>query len=71
MKKSVVVIEARRETCSKGDAARRTMSVSELINLLEQYDDDALVVFSHDNGYTYGGVHESDIEDFYINIDED
>ena len=71
MKKSVVVIEARREAYSKGSVARRTMSVLELINLLEHYDDDALVVFSHDNGYTYGGVHESDIEDCIVSIDED
>lgn len=71
MKKSVVVIEARREAYSKASAARRTMSVLELINLLEHYDDDALVVFSHDNGYTYGGVHESDIEDCYINTEGD
>jgi hypothetical protein len=71
MKKSVVVIEARREAYSKGEAARGTMSVLELINLLEHYDDDALVVFSHDNGYSYGGVNESDIKSCHINTEED
>ena len=38
------------------DAADYSMTVAELIRELEQYDEDEKVVFSNDNGYTYGYV---------------
>ena len=34
----------------------RTMTVGELREALEEFDDDAKVILSHDNGYTYGGI---------------
>ena len=33
-----------------------TMTVGELIDELNGWDSDLPVFFSHDNGYTYGGV---------------
>ena len=43
-------------------AAKRSMTVRELINELENYHDDEKVVFSNDNGYTYGFISPSFIE---------
>lgn len=40
-----------------------TMTVSELINELENYPSDAKVMFSNDNGYTYGYIYERTIEE--------
>ena len=37
-----------------------TMTVSHLIEVLEQFEPDALVYTSHDNGYTFGGINEWD-----------
>lgn len=70
MEKQVVKIEARREGYSI-DQIYRTMTVGELIAYLEQFDEDAPVYLSHDNGYTYGGITEGRIEEDYIGEDED
>ena len=53
-----VIIEANREGYGT-DQVRRTMTVRELIDYLEQFNEDAKVYLSHDNGYTYGGITES------------
>ncbi len=45
------------------DQVRRTMTVGELISFLEYYDKDSKVYLSFDNGYTYGGIEESEIEE--------
>lgn len=38
------------------DQIKRTMTVAELINYLDDFDDDMKVYLSFDNGYTYGGI---------------
>ena len=53
--KEVLKIEARREGYSF-DQVRRTMTVGELIEVLQNYDEDTPIYLSHDNGYTYGGI---------------
>ena len=50
------------------DQIRHTMTVKELREYLEQFDDDARLYVSHDNGYTYGGIGWSDFTD---DFDED
>lgn len=50
-----VIIEAAREGYSP-EQVRNTMTVKELIEILSDYDEDAKVYLSHDNGYTYGGI---------------
>lgn len=40
-----------------------TMTVRELIEMLEDMPEDLPVFLSHDNGYTYGSIHESDISE--------
>lgn len=69
---NALAIEARREGYSINQI-RRTMTVEELIDYLEQYDPETPVYFSNDRGYTYGGltydcfseVEDEDDEDDY------
>ena len=55
-------------TCYSPDQISSTMTVGELIEYLEQFDDATPVYLKHDGGYTYGGIHERNFEDDY---DED
>lgn len=64
-----LVINAMRESYGKDDL--RTMTVGELKDLLEDFDDDALVVLSHDSGYTYGGIRQDLIEEEYDDEEEE
>ena len=41
---------------------KRTMTVAELRDFLEDYDDETPVYLSFDNGYTYGGINEEKFE---------
>lgn len=63
-----VVIAANREGYSI-DQVSKTMTVGELIEMLEQYDEDTEVYLGHDrwsNGkfYTYGGINWNDFEEW-------
>ena len=49
-----LIILAQRESYGKDDL--RTMTVRELREALEEFNDDAEVILSHDSGYTYGGI---------------
>lgn len=53
---TIVKIETRRTAYSAEDAAERTLTVKDLKEMLDGFDDDSPVVFSNDNGYTYGEV---------------
>ena len=60
----VVLLESGRdgydfEQCETHEG--KTLTVGELIEILEGYDDDMPVFFSNDNGYTYGVITESRI----------
>ena len=41
----------------------RTFTVGELIEFLEQFDEELPVYLSNDNGYTYGSISESCMEE--------
>lgn len=43
----------------------RTMTVRELIEFLEQFDEDAEVYLRNDGGYTYGSIDERSFEENY------
>lgn len=57
-----VIIEAGKDGYSI-EQVSDTMTVAELIAYLEQYPDDAKIYLSHDNGYTYGGIHWDSFKD--------
>lgn len=48
-----------------------TLTVKELINVLNQYDDDLPVILSNDNGYTYGRITEEDFSEEECTMEED
>ena len=45
------------------DQIRHTMTVGQLMNWLEQFDEDTPVYLKHDRGYTYGGITEYKFEE--------
>ena len=63
-------IEVRRDAYSP-DEAWGTLTVSELIELLENYDGDMKVVLSNDNGYSYGAIIEQNIDVAYYESEEE
>lgn len=69
MEKLIVTLEATRTDYSAKEAARRTLTVGELIEYLEQYDESTPVVFSNDNGYTYGNLSAGTVGD--VEVEED
>ena len=48
-----------------------TLTVGELIEELEQYDDDMPIIFSNDNGYTYGEIDLNTVRRYTDYDDED
>lgn len=56
MKKEYITIETNRSDYSVSQCGL-TLTVSELISYLSQWDDDTPVYFSNDSGYTYGSIH--------------
>lgn len=56
------------------DQCGRTLTVGELIEILEEFDSDRPIYLRNDNGYTYGSITEQDIntaEDIDGEEDED
>lgn len=39
----------------------RTLTVGELIEILQEYDEDREIYLRNDNGYTYGSIKEYDL----------
>ena len=64
-----VIIEVNR-TGYATDQIDNTMTVSHLIEVLEQFESDALVYMSHDNGYIFGGINEWDFKEEELEDDE-
>ena len=54
-KKRAIFIDGRREAYCPNQCYN-TMSVGELKEFLEQFDDDDEVFLRNDNGYTYGSI---------------
>lgn len=53
------------------DQCGKTLTVKELIEILEAYDDDTPIYINNDNGYTFGSIMESDIDFIEEENDED
>lgn len=45
------------------DQVKKTMTVGELIEFLQDYDEETKVYLDFDNGYTYGGIDQYAIEE--------
>ena len=59
---SYIILETTRTGYSP-DQCYSTLTVKELIQELEQYDEDLKVYFSNDGGYTYGEITKSNIKE--------
>ena len=62
----ILTMKAEREGYAP-DQIARTMTVGELIEFLNNFDEDEKIYHSHDNGYTYGGINAYRFEE----IDEE
>lgn len=71
MKKTFIVIDARREGYGPDQVMDNTMTVGELIDYLREYDSDVPVILSHDNGYTYGAISDYGITEDYFEVDDE
>ena len=58
----ILFIEGRRDAYGT-DQIRKTMTVGELKNWLEEYDDEMPVMLRNDGGYTYGSITRSSFEE--------
>ena len=56
-----IFIEGRRDGYAPSQCYE-TLTVKELIEVLEQYDEDMPVYLRNDNGYTYGSISYESIE---------
>lgn len=65
----VLFLEGRRNGYSV-DQCGRTMTVGELLEFLQQFDEDTPVYLNNDNGYTYGNITEGSFEDGWIDEEE-
>lgn len=68
--KEVIIIEAEREGYSINQCYK-TMTVGELMQALQEFDENTPVYFSHDNGYTYGSLREENIDVRYDDDEEE
>ena len=57
-----IIIETTREGYAL-DQIRKTMTVGELLEVLQDYDEDQKIYLSFDRGYTYGGITECRIRE--------
>lgn len=64
-----IEIDAKREAYSADEVAGSTLTLEELIGILEELEEevgeDTPVIVSHDRGYTYGSIHDN-----YIRVEE-
>lgn len=68
--KEYLTIETHRNGYSV-DQCGHTLTVSELIDYLSQWDEDTPVYLSNDNGYTYGSINFDDINSAEVDEDEE
>ena len=68
---NVVIFNTGRDTYGKEEAMNESITVGELIDKLKIMDEDAKVIYSNDNGYTYGFVRSGRIVEEYVETEEE
>ena len=75
MAREVITIDGARDAYSIGqildDKWKKTLTVGELMEILEMFDEDTPIVIKNDNGYTYGFITEQTINEDYDGEDEE
>ena len=59
--RKALFINGNRSGYSPAQIENQTMTVGDLIAMLEDFDPDSLVFISNDNGYTYGHIGQYDM----------
>lgn len=67
----IITISTRRSDYSVMEAAKKSMTVDELIEELRYLPGDLKVVFSNDGGYTYGYIEDRGIDSEYVEPEEE
>ena len=49
----------------------RTLTVGELIRILEDYDEETPIYFSNDDGYTYGNLDYDTVQEYESDEDDE
>ena len=62
MEKAIVYLEGRNNGYAP-EQCGPTMTVREMIEFLEQFDEDARVFLRNDGGYTYGSITENSFDE--------
>lgn len=63
---NVLYIEGRRNGYGP-DQCGRTMTVSEMIDFLSQFDGDLPIYLNNDSGYTFGNIDEDSFSEYKYN----
>ena len=63
----IVTLKTSRDYYDIKDCAEYSLSVAEIMDILSRCPEDAKVVFSNDNGYTYGIVDNNTIKVINVN----
>ena len=73
MSKQVLIIEAKREGYSieQAENEREAITVGELMQMLEDFDEGTKVYISNDNSYTYRSVTEYRIREDWVDEDDE
>lgn len=66
----VLFIEGRRNGYAP-DQCGSTMTVGDLIEYLEQFDEDTPIYLNNDNGYTFGNIDQYSFEETETDEDEE
>jgi len=59
MEREIVILKTTRSDYQAESAASCTLTVGDLISVLNQFDEKSPVIYCNDNGYTYGYIYEN------------
>ncbi len=66
---NIVTISTHRSDYSAEISAEKSITVEELIYILEEFDGEDKIVFSNDNGYTFGSISERDFQEYVEEVE--
>lgn len=69
--KRVITIKTNRSYYDIEDATNEAITIGELIDILKHYDEDDKVIFSNDNGYTYGYINDDAVREVEFETHEE
>lgn len=68
---NIVMFNTSRDSYDIRECADCSITVGELISELRNYDEDDKIVFSNDNGYTYGYIRRESLDDKLVETREE